>query len=76
MYQRIFLLSLLYHVQLMLWSLPHGLEYDTEMVTDGELVIKFIAGSCSFNLCQKDNMRFKMYKKPQIWYMLDNPTLS
>lgn len=37
----------------MLWGLPHGLEDDTEMVADGELVIKLIAGSCGFNLCQK-----------------------
>lgn len=37
----------------MLWGLPHGLEDDTEMVADGELVVKLIAGSSGFNLCQK-----------------------
>lgn len=52
-HKRLILLCLLYHVELMLWGLPHGLEDDTEMVADGELVIKLIAGSCGFNLCQK-----------------------
>lgn len=45
----------------MLWGLPHGLEDDTEMVADGELVIKLIAGSCGFNLCQ-NNLAQKLNK--------------
>lgn len=60
-HKQLILLCLLYHVELMLWGLPHGLEDDTEMVADGELVIKLIAGSCGFNLCQ-NNLAQKLNK--------------
>ena len=45
-------LCFLYEVHLVFGDGPHGLENDSKVVADGELVVELTAGSCALHLCK------------------------